>query len=87
MRFAYCAGRSTGGVMSNRIGEYLDVQHADVYRAFQTLAFCEIIWRMQDDPNALPDWQKASLSKLYEGAVGILRRFGIPYPKHREPYC
>jgi hypothetical protein len=73
--------------MSNRIGEYLDAQRADVYPAFQTLAFCEIIGRMQDDSNALPDWHKASLSKHYREAVEVLRRFEIQYPRHREPYC
>jgi hypothetical protein len=58
--------------MTNRIGRYCGAM-PDVSRATIALAFCDAIWQLHTDPNALKDWEIGSLCRLeYEASV-VLR--------------
>jgi hypothetical protein len=59
--------------MRNRIGRYCGDQ-SDVDRAKTTLAFCDAMWQLHADPNALPERAIDSLTALEHAAAAILRR-------------
>jgi hypothetical protein len=58
--------------MRNRIGRYYG-EKADIERAKTTLAFCDVIWQLQRDPNALPEYTFESLTTFEQTAAAILR--------------
>jgi hypothetical protein len=71
--------------MTNRIGRYCGTM-ADISRASTTLAFCDAIWQLQPDPNALQDWEIDSLCRLDNEATAVLRDWRTPLPRHQSPH-
>jgi len=67
--------------MMNRIGKYCGAM-PDIGRATTTLAFCDAIWQLHADPNALQDWEVDSLCQLDHEAAAVLRDFRAPLPWH-----
>jgi hypothetical protein len=62
--------------MTNRIDRSCGAM-SDLSRANITLAFCDAIWQLHSDPNALQDWEIESLCRLENEAAAVLREWRI----------
>jgi hypothetical protein len=67
--------------MTNRIGRYCGAM-SDISRADSTRAFCDAIWQLHSDPNALQEWEIDSLCRLDSEAAAVLRECRTPLPWH-----
>jgi len=72
--------------MTNRISSYCGAM-PDIDRARTTLAFCDAIWQLHTDPNALRDWEIDSLLRLEHEAAAVLRGCRTQLPWHRSLHC
>jgi hypothetical protein len=72
--------------MRNRFGRYCGAL-SDISRANTTLAFCDAIWQLHSDPNALHDLEIDSLCRLDNEATAIFRDFRTSLPWHRSANC
>jgi hypothetical protein len=59
--------------MKNRVGKYYG-RPTDAIRAEAMIRFCDVMWELHLDPNALQDWEIETLSQLEDEAAKALRR-------------